>query len=203
MILITAPELLEGEPELIAELFERGLSDLHLRKYDASEQELLDFLKRIPGEYHGRIVLHHHHYLVRSFGVKGVHFNSYTEVGDFPKEDLLFSRPLHNPSAFGDLEESIDRVILSPVHDPLSKTSKRKVLDQEELRKALSEHGSSYECIALGGVTPERIAGLRELGFDGFAVLGGIWNIFREKGREAALERFEEYGSERRVGENG
>lgn len=194
MILITYPEVLEGEHELITECFERGLENLHIRKYGATEQELLDLLKRIPPDHHSRIVLHHHHYLVRSFELKGVHFNSYAKgVEDFPKGQLLFSRAVHELEELYKIEPLVDRVLLSPVFPTLSKETDRRPIPAEWIEKSLKENSHHFQRIALGGVTPERIEEIDRMGFEGFAVLGGIWNSFCHGGKEKALERFEAY----------
>lgn len=197
MILLTDPEPLEGEDELITAFFERGLSDLHLRKYEATEGQLLDFFRRIPPEYHSRIVLHHHHYLVRKFDLKGVHFNSYIkDIGNFPKGDLLFSRALHDPAFLGDVEPSVDRVLLSPVYPPISKTPEEGSLSRELLEQELKGKDFPFETVALGGIVPERIGELQGLGFDAFGVLGAIWETFRKEGKEAAMLRFEAFDEE-------
>ncbi len=197
MILITYPEPLEGEQEFITELFERGLQNLHLRKYDATEQELLDFLKRIPPEYHQRIVLHHHHYLVRSFKLKGVHFNSYTqEIPSFPKGDLIFSRAVHDPEALEEVEESVDRVILSPIFPALSKEGDHPTTPPEKVEQWVRGKQYPFELYALGGILPERVSEAARSGFDGIAVLGGIWERFRTDGQDKALQTFEVYQKE-------
>jgi thiamine-phosphate pyrophosphorylase len=194
MVLITDPELLEGEQELIADLFGQGLKDLHLRKYDATEQELLDFLKRIPEEYHSRIVLHHHHYLVRKFNVKGVHFNSYTkDIEQFPKGQLLFSRAVHDPTLLPDVESSVDRVLLSPIYPTISKGGNEAPIPSKELEKWVQGRTHPFELIALGGIDPEKVQEIGRMGFDGFAVLGGIWEVFKNEGEDAARSRFEAF----------
>lgn len=194
MILITDPELLEGEEELLIACFEHGLENLHLRKYQATEQELTDLLKRIPEEYHSRILLHHHHYLVRSFQIKGVHFNSYvTDISHFQEENLVFSRSAHRLEDLEKVEPSIDRVLLSPVFPTISKESRRAPFSLEAIGRWVQEHEHSFKLTALGGVAPDRIGDLARTGFDAFAVLGGVWKTFREEGREKAIEAFKLY----------
>lgn len=197
MILITEPEPLEGEDELITAFFERGLSDLHLRKYEATEQQLLDLLRRIPPEYHSRIVLHHHHYLVRSFELKGVHFNSHIkDISSFPKGELLFSRAVHDPSSLGEVEPSVDRVLLSPLYPPISKTPEEGSLERTALDSEVKGNKFPFELIGLGGIVPERIGELWAYGFDGFAVLGAIWETYKKEGKEAAMLRYEAFDEE-------
>ncbi len=194
MILISDPEVLEGEHELIRECLERGLQNLHLRKYHATEREILDLIKRIPESYHPRIVLHHHHYLVRSFNFKGVHFNSFTkEIGDFPKGDLLFSRAVHDPRALEEVEEEVDRVLLSPIFQPISKESGNSCIPKAVLEEEVKGQKHPFELFALGGVSPEKVYEAGELGFDGVAALGSLWEPFKKEGTEKAVERFDAF----------
>lgn len=194
MILITYPEPLEGEHELIKDCFEEGLQDLHLRKYEASEQEVLDLLKRIPEKYHPRIVLHHHHYLVRSFNIKGVHFNSFSKgTTELPEKELLFSRAIHDAKALESEVMSIDRVLLSPVFPTLSKEGDRSLIPRDVIEDHVKKKSHPFELIALAGVTPDKVNELASLGFDGFAVLGGIWEPFKEEGKAKALQTFKTY----------
>lgn len=197
MILLTDSEPLEGEHELIAECFERGLQNLHLRKYQTSEQGIIELLKKIPENFHPRIVLHHHHYLVRSFNLKGVHFNSYSRgIEDFPKGELLFSRALHDPEALDRVERMVDRVLLSPVYPSISKKERKEPLPLNDLKRGIAGGPYAFELFALGGVTPERIRSIEEMGFDGFAVLGAIWDRYKKEGQDGALEGFEAFQKE-------
>ena len=53
--------------------------------------------------------------------------------------------------------------------------SLRTVLREARRRRAAGDDGSA-SVFAIGGVTANRLARCRELGFDGAAVLGAVWN---------------------------
>ena len=60
LIVITTPQLFDGEESAITALLEAGLDTLHLRKPQASEAELDGLLRKIHPTYYGRIVTHDH-----------------------------------------------------------------------------------------------------------------------------------------------
>ena len=59
---------------------------------------------------------------------------------------------------------------LSPVFDSISKTGYRAAFDLGSLRGKVDE-----TFVALGGVTPDRLPLLADIGFGGAAFLGYIW----------------------------
>lgn len=69
-----------------------------------------------------------------------------------------------------------DYVTLSPIFDSISKEGYNSKFNKKDLI-FLDKNGSSVvttKVVALGGVTPERVDIVRQLGFDGFAVLGAL-----------------------------
>src|SRR5436305_267246 len=76
IVLITSSKKGEDEPELIAKLFEAGLTTLHLRKPSFSTRQLTNYIEAIPTVFHNRIIVHSHHELVFKYGLKGVHFTN-------------------------------------------------------------------------------------------------------------------------------
>ncbi len=66
-----------------------------------------------------------------------------------------------------------DYCLLSPVFDSISKIGHLSAFDPTDLPSALAT--SRHPVYALGGVTPQRLAWLREVGFAGAALLGSVW----------------------------
>lgn len=122
-------------------------------------------------------ILNRHVELAAELGLDGVHVGG--EPGAVSRaRKILGDRAIVGYSAHAvdearqALERGADYVSLSPIFAPLSKTHPEPPRGLEFLREA-SEHlpGPVY---ALGGITPERVAGARRHGAHGVAVLGAI-----------------------------
>lgn len=178
-IVFTAPEATEGEARRITMMLVCGHADIvHLRKPGYSRRQMRDLLLEIPGELHPQLRLHDHFDLLDEFpGVGGVHLNSRNP--EAPAQARCVSRSCHTLEELKGAE-GYDYVTLSPIYDSISKPGYRSAFDTERLRGAIGRG----RVIALGGVTPDRFAELRDMGFAGAALLGYI----REGGpeREAA-----------------
>ena len=68
----------------------------------------------------------------------------------------------------------LDYALLSPVYDSISKPGYAAAFPHQQLAEAL--HSARVPVYALGGVTAARLPELRQLGFAGAAVLGGVWS---------------------------
>lgn len=64
---------------------------------------------------------------------------------------------------------------LSPIFDSISKNGYRAAFTAEELRTAAARGLLGDRTLALGGITPDRLAAVRDYGFGGAALLGSIW----------------------------
>jgi len=80
--------------------------------------------------------------------------------------------------SFEELKEMGNReiVLLGPVFDSISKHGYKSKFSKEELKTGISQWHGRAKLYALGGINAENIRELKELGFDGAAVLGYIWN---------------------------
>jgi thiamine-phosphate pyrophosphorylase len=147
------------------------------------------WLRTLPVEFHPRIVLHTHHDLANEFAVGGVHEREAGRAG--PPSGLVAdecptgapsgralprSRAVHDVATLRESLGRYDRLLVSPVFPSISKPGHAPDvrLDRDALRSALALPRRT-EVIALGGIDGSRISGCRELGFDGVAVLGAIW----------------------------
>src|ERR1700757_3897381 len=73
LIVITPEKTSSREIALVTSLFENGLQLLHVRKPQATENELRDYLKQIPKRFYKRIVIHSNYKLAKEFDLKGIH----------------------------------------------------------------------------------------------------------------------------------
>lgn len=167
-IAVTFPYFFEGEDTAIRRLIDSGWFRVHIRKPDATKDDVAGLLCKLPQNYRHAISLHDHFQLAEEFGLGGIHLNGRNP--EIPADWRgLVSRSCHS------LEEhrqwkSLDYLFLSPVFDSISKKGYKSAFCLDELA------GEPLENVfALGGVTPERFPLLEDAGFGGAAMLSAAW----------------------------
>lgn len=145
--LITSPENFADEHALIEKMFELGLEKLFVRKPNMEEALTERWILGINYKYHDRLIPWH----------GSAH--SFEELKKFEGKDII---------------------LLSPVFDSISKHEYKSKFSKEELKTGIAEWRVRAcpmpTLYALGGIDAENINELAELGFDGAAVLGAVWN---------------------------
>jgi thiamine-phosphate pyrophosphorylase len=188
LIVISNPFAIAHEAKLINALFQSGLKCFHLRKPESDPESVRRLLKEIAQEFHDRIALHQFHELASDFGIKRLH---YTESA---RKDACFSTmqaqiangftlstSIHDLTSLPGMEH-FQYVFYGPIFDSISKAGYAgRVSAAFVLDKALYK----TKVMALGGVKAANIARIKEMGFDGAAVLGTLWNE-----PQYAVERF-------------
>lgn len=174
LILISHPDSVPDEIKVLGQMLELGIHRLHLRKPTWSQLQLGRLIQQLPGSHYKKLVLHEHHALVDEFGLGGKHYKSTQQVcGGLARsksfhalEDLL--DPKNEPLEYG---------FISPVFDSISKTGYTSAFEPKTLKKWLEKNHAqlAFELYALGGVGPEKLPEVKAMGFDGAAILGGIW----------------------------
>jgi len=166
------------EHAVLAALCEAGLERYQVRKPSWSREKLAAWLAEVPARHRARLVLHQHHALAVEFSCGGVHFKANDETQPPAVAGLFTSRSCHTLAELSDALGRYDSVFFSPVFPSISKVGYQPQVDQAELTAMLharTEAQRRTTVIALGGVTPENCACCAELGFDGVAVLGALW----------------------------
>ncbi|TGE27534.1 thiamine phosphate synthase [Hymenobacter metallicola] len=192
LLLISPPEPVPHEHQLLKALFDAGLTTFHLRKPGASVAEVESYLQAVPREFHSRIMLHQHHALAGQLGLRGVHLPAAARAvweGKLGPGQRL-STSLHSLPELAAAPPRYDYVFLSPIFDSISKAGYRAGFELAELRAALQGPAQPL-VLALGGVDAATLPIAQELGFAGAAVLGAVWQqpnpvaAFRELQRVA------------------
>lgn len=174
LIVITTPHFFEGEAAAITSLFHAGLEILHLRKPDASIEDIEHLLHQLPAEYMDRIVTHEHFQLAISHGLKGIHLNRRN-----PQVPAGYAG--HISCSCHSFEEVMQRksdcnyVFLSPIYDSISKTDYTSAFTYGNLQEAQQTGIIDSQVIALGGINQAHLPQISSLGFGGAALLGDIW----------------------------
>ncbi len=126
----------------------------HLRKPSWSTKETEKLLNELNDEVKSKTVLHQN--------FKGS-CHSFKEVENFNKNVTLSG-----------VEEYC---FLSPIYNSISKEGYTAKFDKKELKQFLKKD-RKIKVIALGGIMEENYSEVLELGFDGGAFLGSVWNKY-------------------------
>lgn len=205
IIVISAPDFLPGEAEAVTALLEAGAWRVHVRKPEADAESIARLLEEFPQCYRSRLSMHDRHELAARFGVGGVHLNSRNpSVPD--GFGGMVSRSCHSIAELSQYSSVCDYMFLSPVFDSISKSGYTSRFSLEEIRRRIvagsdvatarmDVMSSDGDCrpvdwervFALGGVCPDNVRLLEDVGFGGAAVLGYLWEPFRQDHDIAAL----------------
>jgi thiamine-phosphate pyrophosphorylase len=188
ILLITPSSIGKKEPDIWCELFEVGLKRLHLRKPDATPQEVSKLLDQLPEQYHSRIVLHRFPELLNDYNFAGYHHRANEKpIG---KISGTTSRSFHQLEELKANNKFLDYVFFGPVYESISKKGYKPRVSMPELGAVLHTNKKTKkgtQVYALGGVRRKKIPELFDLGFDGVALYGSIWG---KKDPVHALEKY-------------
>jgi thiamine-phosphate pyrophosphorylase len=190
LIVISPADDDSREPTVLAALFAAGLECYHVRKPAWSREKLEAWLNALPEAWRQRLVLHQHHECVTKFGLGGRHWR---DDGTAPSKPLvptthpeglsrqpLASRSCHDLPALRAALGSYDSVLVGPLFSSISKPGHgpNRALPEPALRELLRQRSGAQRrtaVFALGGVAAGNLPHCRDLGVDGVAVLGAIW----------------------------
>ena len=177
LILITPPTYFVEEDKIITALFEEGLDILHLRKPNTAPMYAERLLTLIPEQYHKRIVVHGHFYLKDEYKLKGIHLSERNPniPGNYKGH---ISRSCHTLEELKANKKGYDYLFFNPIFDDISKLSYQGNYTPEEIRKAHKAGIIDKKVIALGRIDADNIKQVKDYGFGGAAVQGGIWDKF-------------------------
>lgn len=189
MIVLISPEnSLPNELQILHQLFEEGLQCFHLRKPKRSKGDYEKYLSQLDENFQNRVVVHEHYELLEKYDLKGIHFPERTrnqllsdrkidlndrlmktaEGFDFQTDaNKTISTSFHEVSELEKCSISFDYQFLSPVFTSISK--------ENYTGKQFDVKSISKKVIGLGGIDKSNIGQLKELGYSGAALMGGIW----------------------------
>lgn len=176
LIVVTSENNIPDEALWINQMFQNGLKYLHLRKPGFAIHAYQNLIDQIESQYHRKIMIHEHHELCIKYGLRGIHIPEYsrkqiaqldTYVNEYYAQDFVVSSSFHDIDSIQQFQIHLDYYLLSPVFDSVSKKGysgkEFNVLDQERL------------IVGLGGIHTDNISDTLQLGYQGVAVLGSIW----------------------------
>ena len=180
LLILTAPEFLPNEAEVLTQLFHHGLYRLHLRKPGCAERQLEQLIQQIPSACYPRISLHDHFPLQARYRLGGIHLNSRNPDVPVGFQGLV-SRSCHTLEEAARYAPLTDYYFLSPIFDSISKQGYHAGFTEQQLCGAAEQGIINEKTIALGGVTADKLPYLASLGFGGAAFLGDIWSGYHSR----------------------
>ena len=185
IVVISQPKMIENEHLIIQQMFEAGLDTFHIRKPRLRTNQLIEYIEKIPSQFHNRLIIHSHHRLARKYNLQGVHYTRLHLLPTFKnwwreKKLGLIKRKLIKTSSHNKLASLYDQsdilfdyVFLSPIFDSI--TGKYQSGFYEDAIKAAVEK-TGLKIVARGGIDITRVEKVNELGFYGMALYSCLWN---------------------------
>jgi thiamine-phosphate diphosphorylase len=193
LMLITDRSRLRGRPleQVASQAADGGVTVVQLREKDLSGGELYDLAVTVHAVLRGRALL-----LVNdrvdvaiAAGADGVHLPEHTlplqKLRDYVGDACIVGRSVHSVEAAVRAEqEGADYVLVGAVYESRSHPGQSPA--GPALVRAVAE-AVRVPVVAVGGITPERVAEVIEAGADGIAVIGAIMEAADSKAAAAAL----------------
>ena len=183
-MVISSPTTVTDEAGIINVLFEEGLEILHVRKPDTEVDELRALIEKIHSKYHHQIALHQHHEIANDYGIKRWHIpeikrNEMSEesLAALSEDNNILSTSIHQIEAYDILPASFEYTFFGPVFNSISKRGYTSVLPDSFI---FPVQRGNQKVIAIGGVDATNIQQVKQMQFNGAAVLGTIWQKPRE-----------------------
>lgn len=178
LIVISNPAAVADESIIINNLFQAGLKYFHIRKPESDFQTVKELVNGIAPCFYEQIALHQFHEMASDFGIKRLHYTesalkqSGRQQLQLQLDDgLILSTSIHDIKLLSTLEH-FEYAFYGPVFNSISKAGyQSKLANDFKLDKPCSKP----RVFALGGVELSNLAKVKEMGFDGVAVLGTLW----------------------------
>ena len=184
-----------NEAQRLNKMFEMGMDILHLRKPTYSRNEQRALLDEINPEYYNKIVIHNSHDLCAEYGLKGIHIKEETRrtfghkleryVSGFKGQGHVVSSSFHKTEDITACSTEFDYIFLSPVFNSISKI--------DYPGKGFNVEGMEENIIALGGIDAKKMEEVKDMGYNGAAVLGSIWDTDDQLKSFAAILRASQF----------
>lgn len=183
LIVISKPSFFEGEARLINQLFEAGMPRFHLRKESVEmktaetfRKTFRDLLTGIDPKYYDRIALHQFHEMACDFNIRSIHYPETERLAGkhhhvLSNRDLTLSTSIHRIKQLTDLE-NFKYTFYGPVYNSISKKDYPGTISTDFRLQT----ESATKVIALGGIDLSKVELVRQMNFDGLAILGALWN---------------------------
>jgi thiamine-phosphate pyrophosphorylase len=173
---ITHPTFLVNEAFCINALFHAGIDYLHIRKPNALDCDVERLINLIHQDYKCRLTVHYHHSLAINLGVGGLHRSQGFDIPDV--NGYRLSAGCHSVKELREEKSGGDYLFLSPIFNSISKQGYASGFLKEELCTLFNNRDDvKSKIVALGGIDASNLTEAKLMGFDGAALLGGLWCV--------------------------
>ncbi|MBI3510435.1 MAG: thiamine phosphate synthase [Bacteroidetes bacterium] len=177
LIVISPPGSFPNEADHINALLDEGLKIFHLRKPDHSSSSMEKIISKIKTRHLGKISIHSHHEKANDWGISRLHFPEKMRMETTAGELKKTSTKKLSTSVHGEkwsVGNEFRYVFYGPVFESISKKGYGPEPGEEILLTENKVRGTKI--FAIGGINEKNISRIQEMGFDGAALLGAIWN---------------------------
>lgn len=174
IIAITLPHAIDNEVATIRRLLADGIDILHLRKPEVGIEYCRHLLEQLSPTQRSKIVIHDYYELYAYYALRGVHINR--NITHLPESyHGSRTRSCHSFEEVVRYKDGYDYLFLSPIFDSISKWGYTSAFTHDALHEAACKGIIDDKVVALGGVTPDKIAYLESLHFGGAAMSGALF----------------------------
>ena len=175
-IIITLPYICHNEADALKALIGAGAEIIHVRKPEASTEDLRRLLYTVDPVLRKYLTVHYNDSAAHDFALGGYHAFMNCGLGMQIEKDMRCSLSAHT---FGEVEAShgrVDYLFISPIFNSISKQGYASRWTREEIEEELAK---KFSCgvVALGGISENNVSLIRDMGFDGAALLGSVWTV--------------------------
>jgi len=178
IIVLTAESFLTKEAEAIVALLEAKAFRVHIRKPQATTEEVRNLLQQIPEKYYIYLSLHDHFELAAEFVGIGIHLNSLHPEAPSGFEQCI-SLSCHSPEELEKNKPYCYYLFLGPVFDS--------AFAEEELIRLSYAAVIDGKVFPLDEITPETMRTMLRIGFGGACVSDYLWQSYKEDADVALL----------------
>jgi thiamine-phosphate pyrophosphorylase len=165
--------------EILGAAFAAGCRWASLREKDLSAEEQMNLARELLAlarRFGARLTLHGDARLALAAGLDGVHLPAAADPAaarSLLGADALIGISIHSAAEARMLDRAlVDYAVLGPVYATTSKPGYGPALGPEGVR--LIARGAAVPIIAIGGITPDRVADVMRAGAAGVAVMGSV-----------------------------
>lgn len=178
IIVITAASFLPSEAEALVALLDAKAFRVHVRKPEATTDEVRSLIRQIPQDYHIYLSLHDHFELASEFEGIGIHLNS--QYPEAPSGfDQCISLACHSSEELEKNKPYCYYVTMGPILEG--------ALSKEELTRLSYAAIVDGKVFAEGTITPETMQTVCRIGFGGACVSDYLWQPYQADADCAAL----------------
>lgn len=183
-IIYTCPENIINEVDILQQALELGVDYLRLYKPKQTLKQKKEVLAKIDKSFLPKIIVDEFELFNANPTIGALHFFEgtikYSKFFDIFKDVVdkspsFSSASCHTISQAKRYRSDFTFLMFSPIFDTNSKNKSTRKLNLEVLKEYFSLKKSKSINFALGGITPNNISNIKEVGFDGVAAMGYIW----------------------------